>query len=78
MTRRDWGTAVPPTQLSARELAILVLLSSGARHHRTFQTHALPSVGKLWTRRLLQLRAGDVWQITPTGMAILDARGKIQ
>lgn len=78
MTRRDWGTAVPPTQLSAHELAILALLSSGARHHRTFQAHALTSVGKLWTRRLLQLNAGDVWQITPTGLAALDARGEIQ
>jgi hypothetical protein len=63
--------------LVLREMEVLGTLALGPRSHFDLAAEFRRCVGYLWARRLIQLKAPDIWEITDRGRAILDCGGSM-
>jgi hypothetical protein len=64
--------------LVASELAALEFISILARQHFEIPERYRNLLAGLWSRGLVRLRRGDVWEITQRGKHLLDAGGSMQ
>ena len=55
----------------ARHFAVLEAIALRPLHHFELQPDDRRSVGRLWLSQLVRLRRGDVWELSPTGKALL-------
>ncbi|MBS0244129.1 MAG: hypothetical protein JSS20_18310 [Proteobacteria bacterium] len=72
------GRSSSVEKLSDAQLSTLRLLEAGARQHFEFAKEFRESLPKLWGAQFIKLTAGDIWEITPKGLLLLDAGGAIQ
>jgi uncharacterized protein YjhX (UPF0386 family) len=61
-------------KLSSFEISALRALEQGSRHHFDLSSAQRDAVDRLWKKRLIRLKEGDVWEITEVGLKAIGSK----